>query len=214
MPMWVVLAASLVLSPLPPRAVEYLPVLRSVVEAAWPDLPDRALLAGQIEQETCISLTHPSCWNSRAELHTAREYGFGLGQITITSRFNTFDTVKGLDPALRGWAWADRYDPARQIRALVALDRNLYRRFAPEDDGLAFMLSAYNGGLGGVLQDRRLCAAKTGCDPHRWFGHVERTSYRATTKVQGYGQSFFAINRGYVRNIYQRKIKYEAALHA
>lgn len=212
--MWIVLVASLALSQLPARAVEYLPVLQLVIVAAWPAMPDRAVLAGQIEQETCITLTHRSCWNPRAELKTAREYGFGLGQITITSRFNTFDTVKGLDPALRGWAWADRYDPARQIRALVALDRNLYRRFSPEDDGLAFMLSAYNGGLGGVLQDRRLCASKPGCDPHRWFGHVERTSYRATTKVQGYGQSFFAINRGYVRNIYQRKIKYEDALHA
>lgn len=212
--MWILLVASLALTQLPARAVAYLPVLQSVIGAAWPEMPDRAMLAGQVEQETCPSLTHRSCWNPHAELKTAREYGFGLGQLTITTRFDNFTAARQLDRSLRDWQWEDRYDPARQLRVLVLMDRNLYRRFTPQDDGLAFMLSAYNGGLGGVLQDRRLCASRPGCDPHRWFGHVEHTSYRSTTKVQGYGQSFFEINRGYVRQIYQRKTKYEAALHA
>ena len=71
--------------------------------------------------------------------------------------------------------------------------------------------SAYNGGLGGVLQDRRLCAKVAGCDPDRWFGHVEHYSLKARTKSAGYGKSFFDINRGYVRAVMdERRQRYTA----
>lgn len=190
---------------IPALAKVYLPVLSSVIASLWPAMADPPLIAAQIEQETCITLKHSKCWNPRAELKTSREYGFGLGQITITSRFNNFVAAKGWDKSLAGWQWEDRYDPEMQLRAVVAYDRNLYHQVAPlaatEANRLAFMFSAYNGGYGGLIKDRALCRASPGCDPSRWTGHVERTSFRSRTAAKGYGKSFFEINREYVRNI-------------
>lgn len=189
---------------IPALAQVYLPVLLAVVAALWPGMPDPALLAAQVEQETCITLKHSKCWNPRAELKTSREYGFGLGQITITPRFNNFVEAKGWDESLAGWKWENRFDPEMQMRALVAYTRNLHRRvtFAETDrDRLAMTFSAYNGGFGGLLKDRKLCGATPGCNPGRWDGHVATTSFRAKTAVKGYGKSFFEINREYVHNI-------------
>lgn len=197
---------------IPALAKLYLPVLIAVTSSLWPSLTDRAVLAGQIEQETCISLTHKKCWNPRAELKTSREYGFGLGQLTVTPKFNNFEASKTWDKSLAGWQWDDRFNVEMQLRALVAYDRNLYRQIrfgATERDKLAFTFSAYNGGLGGLLKDRRMCAAIKGCDPEQWFGHIELHSFRAKTATKGYGKSFFEINREYVKNILDvRSLKY------
>lgn len=201
---------------IPALASVYLPVLAAVIASLWPLMPDPPLLAGQIEQETCISLKHRKCWSPQAELKTDREYGFGLGQLTVTPKFNNFEAAKTWDKSLAGWKWEGRFDPTMQLRALVAYDRNLYSqiRFGATDrDKLAFMFSAYNGGLGGLLKDRRICAATKGCDPDRWFGHIEFHSFRATKAVSGYGKSFFEINREYVHNILNvRSEKYRGAL--
>ena len=190
---------------LPPGAVQYMPLLREEIAARWPDLALPSALAAQVEQETCISLTSHGCWNPKTELKTSREYGFGLGQLTVTSRFNAFAEVQGMDSGLKGWKWADRYDPRLQLRALVVKDRTNAHAFhvatSSPEDRLAFALAAYNGGVGGTLADIRLCAHTAGCDPQKWFGHVERTSLKARTKVGGYGQSFFEINRYYVHNV-------------
>lgn len=188
---------------IPERASLYIPVLKNQISQVWPLIPSPVSLAGQIEQETCPSLSHKKCWNPRAELTTDREYGFGVGQITVTSRFNNFDEIKKLDAKLKSWKWEDRYNPDRQLRALVVMNRSAFAKlpFASDDhERMAFMLSAYNGGLGGVMQDRRLAASK-GADPNKWFGNVELYSFKSKTKARGYGQSFFEVNRGYVRNI-------------
>jgi len=202
---------------LPPSAVRYLPTLAAEQKAHWPDVPIRSALAAQVEQETCPSLKSVECWNPRAELKTSREYGFGLGQLTVTSKFDNFKEARKLDASLRDWRFADRYDPARQLRTLVLMDRAGYRRLAAlvpdERERLAMAFSAYNGGLGGVLQDRRLCASIAGCDPGRWFGHVALHSLKARTKTAGYGQSFYDINRGYVRAVMiDRRPRYERLL--
>lgn len=190
---------------LPPGAVKYLPALAAEQQAHWPDAPIRSALAAQVEQETCPGLKSAKCWNPRAELKTSREYGFGLGQLTVTPKFDNFKEARKLDASLRDWQFADRYDPARQLRTMVLMDRAGYRRLAAlvpdERERLAMAFSAYNGGLGGVLQDRRLCASIAGCDPGRWFDHVELHSLKARTKTAGYGQSFYDINRGYVRAV-------------
>ena len=202
---------------LPPGAVQYMPLLREEIAARWPDLALPSALAAQVEQETCISLTSHGCWNPKTELKTSREYGFGLGQLTVTSRFNAFAEVQGMDSGLKGWKWADRYDPRLQLRALVVKDRTNAHAFhvatSSPEDRLAFALAAYNGGVGGTLADIRLCAHTAGCDPQKWFGHVERTSLKARTKVGGYGQSFFEINRSYVHNVLMvRRGKYVQAM--
>lgn len=201
---------------IPVLAKLYIPVLASVLTTLWPSMPDKPLLAAQVEQETCVSLTGKGCWNPKTELKTSREYGFGLSQITITKQFNNFTAAKGWDKSLANWQWSNRYDPEMQLRALVAYDRNLFEQIklgATDEDHLAFMFSAYNGGFGGVLKDRRMCSAIKDCDPDKWFDNVEKHSFRSRTAAKGYGQSFFDVNRGYVKKIMIERVeKYRGLL--
>ena len=67
-----------------------MPTLATEQRTHWPDVPIRSALAAQVEQETCPSLKSAKCWNPRAELKTSREYGFGLGQLTVTQKFDNF----------------------------------------------------------------------------------------------------------------------------
>ena len=188
----------------PAKALPHLPTLQSEINSHWPDIPLRSATAAQVEQETCPSLTHRKCWNPGAELKTSREYGFGLGQLTVTSRFDNFASARGLHPSLRDWQWQERYDAKRQLRTMVLMDRGNYRRLSfvkNSHERLAMTLAAYNGGMGGVLSDRRVCASVTGCNPDLWFGNVEHHSLKAKHAAKGYGKSFFEINREYPRNI-------------
>lgn len=141
-------------------------------------------------------------------------YGFGLGQLTVTPKFDNFAEARKLHGSLRDWKFEDRFDADRQLRVVVLMDRSAFNRLpfvGDQRERLAMTFSAYNGGLGGVLQARRLCAKVTGCDPDRWFGHVEHHSLKAKTKTAGYGKSFFDINRGYVRAVMdERRHRYTA----
>ena len=205
--------------PLPQNALTYLPMLKKLAIDIWPKLTLRSFLGGQVEQETCPSLKSKQCWNPKAELKTSREYGFGLGQATVAydsagnERFNVWAEQKKLDSRLSDWKWEDRYDPEKQLIGFVRFSKQSYDMMkfttASEEDKLAFGLSAYNGGVGGVIKDRKLCAATKGCDPTKWFGNVELYSFKAKIKTPGYGQSFYDINRGYVKNVLKiRRFKY------
>src|SRR4051812_29982560 len=151
-------AAAAMKTPVPPKdfpgkAIEFLPKLVTQVKEVWPELKMRSVMAAQIEQETCISLKGKGCWNPKTELKTSREYGFGLGQITIaykadgTERFNTFNELKKLDEKLPAWKYEDRYDPDMQIRALVLMNKDLSHKIrfetADETERMAFLFSAY-----------------------------------------------------------------------
>ncbi|WP_424195572.1 hypothetical protein ACMYR3_06275 [Ampullimonas aquatilis] len=196
---------------LPANAKIYLPVLNGEIGHYWPAMPMPQLLAGQVEQESCISLTHPKCWTPRAELKTAREYGFGFGQITITSRFDNFKAARGLDASLSAWQWEDRYNPQFQLRTLVLTNLRNYRGIAGaagQSDQLAMMLNCYNQGAGALIKNRKLCQATQGCDPSRWFGNVETTNYASAKKQSGYGQSFADIASQYPRRVFGRASKY------
>lgn len=205
---------------LPAGAYVYLPTLVSNQKAIWPDAPLPSFLGGQVEQESCITLKHSKCWNPRAELKTSRENGIGFGQFTRAYKADgtiLFDKISELAAAhasLRGWTWERRYDPDFQLRAIVEMDKDLYRRqvgAASDEDRLSFALSAYNGGQGGILQDRRLCANTPGCDQSRWAGHVENYSMKQRVAQKGYGKSFFEINREYVHLIlHVRRLKYQS----
>lgn len=203
----------------PAAAGPLLPVLKAQQVAFWQAMPLASALGAQVEQETCPSLKSRQCWNPRAELHTSREQGVGLGQLTRafradgTTRFDALQEIVQAHPKdLAGLSWSNRYDATLQLRALVLKDRDGFLRIlatASPLDRLAMTFSAYNGGIGGVSSDRRMCAATTGCDPGRWFGNVERTSLKAKAAVPGYGQSFFQTNRTYVTNVMQiRRMRY------
>lgn len=202
---------------LPAAAPAILAQVCALLPLYWPTMPLPSVLGAQIEQETCISLTHSKCFSPRAELKTAREYGFGLGQITITPSFNNYEVVKRMQPALRDWAWEDRYDSGKQLIALLTMDSNEYRACSPlmmdSFNALACMLARYNGGAGGFNADRRLCSNTQGCDARKWFGNVELYSTKAKKPASGYGKSFYEINREYVRNgMFTRHARYQQAM--
>lgn len=202
------------LGQIPENAKTYAPLLKAELIRIWPEITPRAYFAGQIEQETCISLKSKKCWSPTVELKTDREYGFGLGQLTVTKKFNAFNDVKKLDKSLSSWKWENRFDPAFQLKALVLMDKDIYRKLPVTiEEKLEFMFASYNGGLGGILNDRRLCLNTTKCNPNKWVGNVENTSFKSKVKPVQYGKSFFEINREYVYNITTvRSKKYSSIL--
>lgn len=204
--------------PVPPQAVFNAPILVDAQRVHWSDAPLPWFMAGQVEKESCITLKHAKCWNTRAELKTDREYGFGLGQITVayradgSVRFNKWAELRTKYPALRAWTWEQRFEPLFQLTALVLMDRGLCRAYADSatlEDQLGFCLSAYNGGEGGVGQDKRLCGNTAGCNPRAWYGHVEQHSMKQRMPWKGYGKSPFDINREYPREVRTRRDKYK-----
>lgn len=190
--------------------------LIKVMRTSWADISMPSVIPGLVEQETCYSLTHSKCWSVHAKLETKREYGFGLGQLTVTPKFNTFEEVKQLDQRLKEWKWEDRFNPEFQMIALNAMLKRNYNIFKTVEnpiDRYAFALASYNGGIGGIQADQRICKNTEGCNPNLWFGHTEKTSLKAKTKVSGYGKSFFEINREYPYNILNvRRFKYKPYL--
>lgn len=196
---------------LPDGARLYAPLLAQEQARGWAAMPEPWTLAGLVEQESCVSLRSKYCWNPHAELKTSREYGFGFGQVTVAYnaaggvRFNKFQELQARYPSLRSWSWADRFDPAPQLLAIVEMNHGLWDRVpagATAGDRLSFMLSSYNGGVAALLQDCMLCSHTAGCDSQRWFGNVEQTSFKSKVPQVSYGgQSWFSVNRGYVRNV-------------
>lgn len=183
------------------------------IKTTWNDVPIPSAIGGLFEQETCRSLTHSQCWSTRAELKTSREYGFGLGQITVTSKFNTFNEVKQLDARLKSWDWEDRFNAEYQMISGIAMlkrNYNIFKGATDPEERMAFATASYNGGIGGIQADQRVCRNTPNCDQWKWFGNVEHTSLKAKTKLQGYGKSFFETNREHTYNIFKvRRFKYK-----
>lgn len=199
---------------LPPLAKIHLPALVSEQKAYWPEAVEAYTLAGEVEQETCPSLKSSKCWNPKAELKTSREYGFGLGQITVTSKFDNFKEARRLHKSLADWGWQDRYNARFQLRTMVLTQKANWRRTsfaATARDRWQMTLNAYNGGYGGLQADRRLCAAIKGCDPSRWDGNVALHSTKSKVSAGGYSKSFYQISREYPALVLQRREKYKEA---
>lgn len=177
-------------------------------------------LAGLIEHESCISLTHSRCWNSQSRIRTAREEGAGLGQITRAFRQDgsiRFDALKELrdkhPKSLYELSWHNVYTrPDLQIRAVVLKMRDNYQYYAKYTDSenaLAFADAAYNGGIGGLDMERRACKISAKCDPTLWFDNVELFCLKS--KATLYGQrSACDINRHHVYDVLNiRSLKYK-----
>lgn len=206
----------------PLQARKLAPLAVSEIERTWPQIPQRSYLGALVEKETCITLRHRSCWSPSAQLKTSREEGAGLGQFTRAwagdgrLRFDALSEVKAQSPKdLADLNWTTVYTRADLgLRAVLVkvkgCDAQLQRlgKFSAVDR-MAFCDAAYNGGWGGLAQDRKRCALQPGCDPRQWFGHVEHTSGKSRAKWQGYGQSAFDINRGHVwATVVERRAKY------
>lgn len=209
----------------PTKAIPLLPVLADAARnSGYPPKGFEANLPAQVEQETCASLTHSKCFNSRAELKTDREYGFNLGQVTIaynangTERFNLWKELRKQYPKeLAGWTWENRFDPTYGVLAIIMVDKSAYVKVSfakTTQDRMEMTHAVYNGGMKDILVGRRLCLADGG-DPTIWLNSATKKglsnySTKSRTVRPPYGMSFFDINRTYVTNIRYKRVPHYA----
>lgn len=119
-------------------------------------------------------------------------------------RFDALAEVRDKHPELRELNWGNVYTrPDLQIRALVLKMRDnyqIYEKYADTYNALAFADAAYNGGIGGVNNERRACHISTNCDAKIWFNNVEKFCLKS--KAALYGQrSACDINRHHVQDV-------------
>ena len=195
---------------IPKNAHKYLPLLEVTSKQLFAAHPDAPVLAGMVHQETCAGRDSPRCWSPLARLRSPREEGAGFGQLTRTFtstgqiRFDALAEMKAKHKELAQLSWANIYDrPDLQMVALVLKSRDDYQVFSSVKDTkerLVFQVAAYNRGVGGVQSERRACKLKPGCDPDKWFGHVETTCTASRAPIYG-NRSACDINRQHVRNV-------------
>ena len=147
-----------------------------------------ALLAAQVHAE--------SGWNAAAKSPVGAQ---GMAQFMPA----TAKWMPEIDPALAGPA---PFNPGWALRALAAYDHWLHDRIpgvASACHRWAFVLSAYNGGLGWVQRDRSL-AAKLGKDSAHYWGQVERVN-------AGRSAANIRENRAYPKRIFALAPVYSGA---
>ncbi len=160
-----------------PSAEQYRRELIRESRAVWGINAPVALFAAQIHQE--------SQWNLRAVSPVGAQ---GLAQfMPATSKW-----IAAQYPEL---AANNPFNPSWAMRALVQYNRWHWQRIsaATDCDRWAFVLSAYNGGLGWVQRDKAKAKA-AGVDPLRYWGAVEHIN-------AGRSRANFAENRGYPKRI-------------
>lgn len=165
---------------IPHQSERYRRDLTRIAQTEWGLEAPVATLAAQIHQE--------SRWRFDARSPAGAQ---GLGQIMPT----TATWLAGLFPELQN---VEPNDPIWSMQAMVRYDHWLAERIhaVTTCEHAAMILAAYNGGLGWVIRDRRLAAAK-GANPQVWFGSVERHN-------AGRALSAFTENRQYPRLILLR----------
>jgi len=204
----------------PANAYTYAPTLKTEQREVWPADPGPAMLGALVEQESCVTLHSPHCWNPAAKLKTAREEGAGMGQITRayradgSLRFDSLEAVRALDPGLSEWSWQNVYQrPDLQLRAIVVMNRHCFMRMSrlvhDPEQALEMCDAAYNGGYAGVQQERRACGQRDGCNPQKWFGNVAEVCLKSKVHWKGYSKSACEINREHVEMVaVVRRAKY------
>lgn len=205
---------------IPTNAYKYLPILKVEQTKYWPNHPHPEQFGALGEHESCISLRHPRCWSPTSMLKTQREEGAGIFQITRAYdkngklRFDALQELKDKHPSvLSDWSWENVYQrPDLQLRAVVLKSKDNFdylKVVADPIERLKFSDAAYNGGMGGVNSDRRLCGMTDGCNPQIWFGNVEKTCTKSKAVLYG-NRSACDINRNHVNDVINiRSVKYK-----
>lgn len=200
----------------PPNASKYLPLVQGEQTKYFSDTKYPEYIPGLIEQESCISLTHSKCWSPNSKLKTSRELGIGIGQITKafnsngSIRFDALTDQKNLHKEeLKDVSWENiegRVD--LQARTMVLMTRDNYKKLfqvTNEYERLAMADAAYNGGIGGLLKERRYCGLRGGCDPQKWFSNIETTCLKSKRPIYG-KRSACDINREHVSNVFKLRM--------
>ena len=165
---WILAAMLASTSFIPPSgALRWRNTLIREVHYTWGLGESPSTFFGQVAQE--------SSWNPNAR----SQFAAGLTQFTPataagiagTSRLRELCAEQGGCPLDPHWA----------LRAMVMYDRDIWngQHAFSGDERIAAMLVGYNGGAGWVTRERTVCARVSGCDPARWFGHVEQHCVRA-----------------------------------
>lgn len=203
----------------PSQALPVLPVLKAEIGTHWPDHPAPSYFGGLIEHESACPRVR-SCWQPTARLKTQREEGGGLGQITRafrpdgSLRFDALAEMRAAHPALRELDWSTIYQrPDLQLRTVVLKSRGDWLRMPDSPARLEFTDLAYNAGRGRVVNDRRACQIKPGCDPSKWWGHVEHTCTASRQPIYG-TRSACDISRHHVADVMKKSPKYRNHLES
>lgn len=164
-------------------------LIPKAIDMVWPEM-DQFLLCGQVRAECSFV---PSAVRKEPNDRTS----YGCMQVLDI----TFQEIKTLHPEFFGPESKpeDLLNPWKGLIAGVLYDKQMWNACsfaASERERYAFMLSAYNGGLGNLMKDRNM-AYMAGLDKNKWFSNVEFHSSRNTR--------FFEINRRYVRTIFKYK---------
>ena len=184
------------------KAKPYVVVINELYAKYWPGYTLKHIPYGQVEQE--------SSWNVRARLHTSREDGYGLGQITVTPRFNNFKTAIGYS-ALKNWDYKnDPYNPKNQLTFLILQDRDNFKQvtkfFINDEERTKGMLVSYNAGFGRVLK-RRQAAITQKHKADTWTGGLEDVHDHFEDKNL-YGRPLYKAVNEYPRLIFKKSQKY------
>lgn len=169
---------------IPQKALEFREYLIKESRFVWGLTAPSATFAAQIHTE--------SCWNERAKSPAG---AMGLTQFMP----KTADWIGSIYTEL---AEADPYNPYWAINALVLYNKYHFDKIQAVDfaSKMAFVLSAYNGGLGWVLRDREK-AKEYGYNPYCYFENVEKVN-------SGRSKKAFRENRNYVDFIKKREKAY------
>lgn len=201
---------------IPPQAFTYRDIIKSELDSNFSELYNYNYVPSLVEHESCITLKHKKCWNSLSRLKTAREEGAGLGQVTRafnadgTVRFDTLgEMAKRYKVELREAKWETIYQrPDIQLRIMILMLRDDYKKLftiESKENRMQMVDAAYNGGLGGVLKERRACGLSKNCNPNIWFNNVEK--YCLKSKKVLYGtRSACDINRHHVEDVFHSNI--------
>ena len=201
---------------IPERAFVFKDTIKTELDTYFNTIPDYNYVPSLTEHESCISLKHKRCWNSMSQLKTSREEGAGLGQVTRaynkngTLRFDALsDMKKTYKQELREASWDTIYQkPDVQIRIMVLMLRDNYKKLynVPSDNERLKMVDAsYNGGLGGLLKERRACGMASNCNPNIWFNNVELHCLKSKQAIYG-NRSPCDINRHHVDDVFNNRL--------
>lgn len=201
---------------IPPQAFQHRETIKTELNTYFPNIPDYNYVPSLIEHESCITLRHKKCWNSASQLKTSRELGVGLGQITKTYREDgsiRFDKLTELRDMykieLKDAKWETIHQkPDVQIRMIVLMLRDDYKRLYNVENveyRLQMTDAAYNGGIGGLLKERRACGLSKSCDPGIWFNNVENFCLKSKKVLYG-NRSVCDINRYHVYDIWEKRL--------
>lgn len=129
-------------------------------------------------------------------------------------RFDALSELKQKHPLdLKELSWYNVYTrPDLQMRAVVLKMRDNYSYYQKYSSNVteayAFADAAYNGGIGGLDNERRACKLASWCDHTKWFDNVEKLCLKSKVALYG-NRSACDINRHHVSDVlYTRSGKY------